>query len=246
MDLLCPSKSGTPTKVYIRPLPEQRSSEGKHSTEGKPQGAGKRKNVVDPEANDAEIRKRHKAGGDVSSFTVKELSAFLEKAGAGAEAKGKKEVLVKRVKAILEADTQRQKSTSRLTEIMEHRVSRVTEDVHVEDRVETHRVDRAELLVRYEYEAWIPLEEVCATNFNDVSAYLQPKAAHIGALHSTLFKRGTLESADGVKHDAYVVAHDLDDEIIQCPYVITTSDDDKGDYTQEELNTFLTTGNLKI
>ena len=183
----------------------------------------------------------------MGEFTVKELTAFLDKVAPGATDKGdRKKDLAGKVKAILLVSETfpNTHNASRVVEILQHRVSRFSEDVNVEDRVETHRVDRAELLVRYE--AWIPLEQLCATDFEHVDAYLQPIATQLDASHPTLFKRGTLQSGDGVKHEAYVVAHDLDDSIIQCPYVIATSDDDKGDYTQEEVDAFLSTGNLKI
>jgi hypothetical protein len=60
--------------------------------------------VIDIEANDAEVRKRYKEGGDVGKFGAEELVAFLKKAGeAAGHTKMKKGQILEKAKAVLAA-----------------------------------------------------------------------------------------------------------------------------------------------
>ena len=58
---------------------------------------------IDPEANDAAIRKRHKEDGDaiLSKTPNDELVAFLKRAGVVGCAKLKKDALVERAREVL-------------------------------------------------------------------------------------------------------------------------------------------------
>ena len=86
------------------PLPKKPSAEDSTAPTAAKRPAKKRKaKDIDPEANDAAIRKRHKEDGDaiLSKTPNDELVAFLKRAGVVGCAKLKKDALVERAREVL-------------------------------------------------------------------------------------------------------------------------------------------------
>lgn len=86
------------------PLPKKPSAEDSTAPTAAKRPAKKRKaKEIDPEANDAAIRKRHKEDGDaiLSKTPNDELVAFLKRAGVVGCAKLKKDALVERAREVL-------------------------------------------------------------------------------------------------------------------------------------------------